>query len=177
MTTTCAILAAGASSRMGRDKAAIAVGGASLLARAIAACRAYETVVVVPSRLRHLVPSDVVAVVNDDPSRGMTASARLANARIPPDDALVVVLVDMPNVDAELIRRVVDAPAADVAYPTVNGRPGHPVRFGPRARAKMSALPDGDTLRALRDDPALSRIAFAIEDAATQRDLDTPADL
>jgi CTP:molybdopterin cytidylyltransferase MocA len=59
----------------------------------------------------------------------------------------------------------------------VAGRPGHPVRFGARARAALDALPDGDTLRRLRDDPAFSRTTFVVEDAATQRDLDTPADL
>jgi CTP:molybdopterin cytidylyltransferase MocA len=175
--TTCAILAAGASSRMGRDKAALVVDGATLLARALDACRAHAVVVVLPSRLLHLVPAHVRAVANDRPERGMAHSARLASEHVAPEHGLLVVLADMPRVTAALIDRVVAAPAADVAYPTVDGRPGHPVRFGPRARAKLGALPDGDTLRSLRDDPELSRTTFAVDDSGTQADIDTPADL
>ncbi len=173
----CAILAAGASSRMGRDKAELRVRGISLLDRAIEACAGYETIVVLPSRLDHLVPPDCTTVCNDEPKRGMTHSARLASAEVSPRASLVVVLVDMPYVDAELVRWVAEAPDAEIAYPLVGGRAGHPVRFGPAARQKLRSLPDGDTLRTLRDDPTLSRITFAVRDANTQIDLDTPADV
>ncbi len=162
---------------MGRDKATLRVSGTTLLDRAIAACEGYDTIVVVPSRLEADVPPGVTIVGNDEPQRGMTHSARLASDAVSPHASLVVVLVDMPNVDAELIRWVAEAPDADVAHPLVDGRAAHPVRFGPRARAKLRDLPDGDTLRSLRDDPSLSRITFAVADARTQIDLDTPNDL
>jgi CTP:molybdopterin cytidylyltransferase MocA len=48
--------------------------------------------------------------------------------------------------------------------------------FGPRARARIAGLPDGDTLRALRDDPGLRRVEVPETEDRAFADVDTPED-
>lgn len=105
----------------------------------------------------------------------MTHSLRLADAVIDRQRALLVLPADLPFLRRELIEAVVRAPAADVVYPRAGPRPGHPVRFSSEARRRLGALPDGDTLRALRDDPALTRLEAGEADAVSQLDVDDEA--
>jgi molybdenum cofactor cytidylyltransferase len=183
----CAILAAGRSSRMGEPKAFLRVGAATLLERALAASAAYERVVAIGAEFAARAAEVCAAapgarparvVPNDAPERGMTHSLRLADAALgDPRAALVVLLVDTPLVDADLVARIVAARGdADVAYPERAGVRGHPVVFGPRPRVRLATLSDGDTLRALRADPAWTRVAVPIDDDRPFLDLDTPAD-
>ncbi len=184
---TCAILAAGDSSRMGRSKVSLVVQGRMLLERALDAATGYPTVVVVgtlPEPARALLAArardgDVRVVINDAPHLGMNRSLALAHAAVADHDhAIAVLLVDTPFVDAALLAQVVAARAgADVAHPRRGDVPGHPVIFGPRARALIDALPPGDTLRLLRDDPRLARVRIAIDDHKPFIDIDTPDDL
>ncbi len=110
----------------------------------------------------------------------MAHSLALADAAIADRDAaLVVLLGDMPLVDAGLVATLVDARgAADVAYPVRGGVPGHPVVFGPRPRAEIAGLPDGDTLRSLRADPRFTRVEVALPEGDERAfvDVDTPDD-
>ena len=179
--TVCVVLAAGRSIRMGAPKLLLAIDGASLLTRALAATAGFPCVVVASPELTQHLPDHgrVTVVVNDAPERGMTHSLALANAAVAdPAAALVVLLADTPFVDAELVRRIVDARGdADVAYPIRDGVPGHPVAFGPRPRAAIADLPDGDTLRRLRTDVRWSRIEVALDDDRAFADVDTPGDL
>jgi CTP:molybdopterin cytidylyltransferase MocA len=176
----CAILAAGRSTRMGEPKLVLPVAGETLVARALAAAAAYPRVAVVsPALAPHVAAAPgLVTILNDEPERGMAHSLRLANAALgEPDAALVVLLGDTPFVDAALVDRILAARGdADVAYPARDGVPGHPVVFGPCARAAIAGLPDGDTLRSLRADPRWTRIEIATDDDAPFADVDTPAD-
>ena len=166
---------------MGEPKLLLDVAGASLFSRALAAAAGFPRIVVAsPELAAHLreEPGTRV-VVNDAPERGMTHSLALADAAASdPDAALVVLLGDTPLVDRELVRRVVAALGeADVAYPVRDGVPGHPVVFGPRARAAIAGLPDGDTLRTLRADVRLTRVELAWTGDGPFADVDTRADL
>lgn len=182
----CAILAAGRSSRMGRSKATLTVAGRTLLERAFAAVAGYKTVIVASGRVAETAATladanrthDFAIVRNDAPELGMSHSLALANAAIGARDAaLVVLLVDTPFVDSGVVRRVIDARGdADVAYPVRAGIPGHPVVFGPRARAAIGALPPGDTLRALRDDARWRRVTLEWSGDEPFLDIDTPDD-
>jgi molybdenum cofactor cytidylyltransferase len=118
----------------------------------------------------------VTIVRNGEPERGMTRSLALANAAIPPDESIAVLLGDLPNCDATAIARVVDGHAEDfdVTVPRAGERFGHPVVFGPAARAKIAALPEGDALHRLRDDPSLRRRIVEVPDAHAFADVDTP---
>ena len=171
---------------MGQPKATLAFGGGTLLERALDAAAKYPTVVVVSvlpgaalaALERRQRESGVMRVTNDAPERGMAHSLALAHAAIGmPNAALAVLLIDTPFVDAVVLARVVAARGdADVAYPVRDGRAGHPVVFGPHARAAIEALPDGDTLRTLRDDPRWRRVEVEWDDDAPFRDIDTPDD-
>jgi CTP:molybdopterin cytidylyltransferase MocA/carbon monoxide dehydrogenase subunit G len=177
----CAILAAGRSSRMGAQKLLVAVEGVTLLERALGAAAGFPAVAVVaPSLAGHVgVRPGLTVVVNPEPERGMTRSLALADAAIADRDAaLAVLLADTPFVDAALLARVAAALGhADVAYPVRDGRPGHPVVFGARPRAALAGWPEGDSLRALRDDPRWRRVEVPVKDDGPFLDVDTPSDL
>jgi molybdenum cofactor cytidylyltransferase len=171
---------------MGRPKISLVWRGRTLLERALDAAVQHPTLVVVGSlpptestllkdRAR---TSDLRVIVNDAPQLGMSHSLALADAAIANrTSALAVLLVDTPLVDAPLLARIAAARGdADVAFPVRCGVPGHPVIFGPRARALIGALPAGDTLRELRDHPNLRRVCIETEDDAPFIDVDTPDD-
>jgi nicotine blue oxidoreductase len=179
----CAILAAGAASRFGSPKTALAFGEHSFVERALKAARDYPTVIVVAANddtaAHAAVRFGASVVVNDARERGMSHSLRLANSALSAPDAwLAVLLVDTPLVDADVVRRVFAAAQhTDIAFPvSPDGRPGHPVVFGARARHAIERLPDGDTIRTLRDDPRFSRTPLRFEDERPFTDVDTPAD-
>jgi molybdenum cofactor cytidylyltransferase len=165
---------------MGRQKLLLQVDGRSLLARALDAAAVFPSVVVVSPELADRVPAAPgrTVVVNAEPQRGMTHSLALADAAVAdPEAALVVLLADTPFVDRALVRRVAAALGdADVAYPVRDGVPGHPVAFAAAVRPRIQRLADGDTLRRLRDDPALQAVAVAVTSDGPFVDVDTPAD-
>jgi molybdenum cofactor cytidylyltransferase len=166
---------------MGAQKLLVAVEGVTLLERALGAAAGFPAVAVVaPSLAGHVgVRPGLTVVVNPEPERGMTRSLALADAAIADRDAaLAVLLADTPFVDAALLARVAAALGhADVAYPVRDGRPGHPVVFGARPRAALAGWPEGDSLRALRDDPGWRRVEVPVKDDGPFLDVDTPSDL
>jgi molybdenum cofactor cytidylyltransferase len=183
----CAILAAGASHRMGRPKAALVLGGQTLLERALAAAAAFPTVVVIPATIPDEIKrilaaarrgGDVTVVVNERAERGMSRSLGLADAAVLDRTVpLGVLLLDTPLVDAALVARIFTGRGSnDIAYPVRNGVAGHPVVFGARARAVIAELPVGDTVRELRDDPRWTRATVDVDDDAPFLDIDTESD-
>jgi molybdenum cofactor cytidylyltransferase/nicotine blue oxidoreductase len=74
------------------------------------------------------------AVVAADWADGMSASLRagLTAAAGTDVDAVVVTLVDLPDVGADVVRRLLDPPpeAATLRRASYGGRPGHPVVIG-----------------------------------------------
>jgi CTP:molybdopterin cytidylyltransferase MocA len=165
---------------MGAQKLLLCIGGDPLFTRVVAAAAAFPRILVVsPAVAAHVTAQPGLQIIlNERPERGMTYSLALADAAATdPEAALVVLLADTPLVDAALIARVVAARGdADVAYPVRGGIPGHPVVFGPRARARIAGLPDGDTLRALRADPGLRRVEVPETEDRAFADVDTPED-
>jgi molybdopterin-guanine dinucleotide biosynthesis protein A len=105
------VLAGGRSARMGRDKALLVVDGQTQLARAaqllaevcgsaLVAVRAEQ------AQAPAYAPFDLVV---DEPEVGGPAAGLLAAWRRAPDDALLVLAVDLPRVDAPLLRRLIEA--------------------------------------------------------------------
>ncbi|MGJ1427858.1 nucleotidyltransferase family protein [Clavibacter sepedonicus] len=97
------------------------------------------------------VAADAGVVRADDWADGMSASLRAAlraaAALDPPPVALAVVPVDVPDLDAATVRRVLDA--ATVEPPTLRqavfrGRPGHPALLGRDHWAPLAASVRGD---------------------------------
>lgn len=174
---TAVVLAAGTGSRFGGQKLLAEVNGKPMIANVLAAVAHLPTVVVGSAELRAHV-SGAAFVENDAPERGMSHSLRLADEHIDRSHGLLVLLADMPFMTRAIVDAIVNgAGDADVCYPQRAGVGGHPVHFSSHARPKIAALPDGDTLRGLRDDPALARLAIDVADDGAYRDIDRACDL
>ena len=150
------VLAAGAGSRFGGPKAlAVHPDGTPWLAtaiRALAGAGCSPVLVVLGARvveaeaLLAALPeaADARVVRADDWADGMSASLRAALRAAatldPPPVALAVAPVDVPDLDAATVRRVLDAGPVDptsLRQAVFHGRPGHPALIG---RAHWGAL-------------------------------------
>ena len=176
MTVRGLLLAAGAGSRMGVPKALVD----DWLVRAVRTLRdgGCDGVTVVlgadaalAAELLEGVEADVVVAA--DWADGMGASLRVGLAGLDADAALVS-LVDLPDLDAEVVRRVLGAgaAAATLRRATYDGRPGHPVLIGRDHWAGVSEIAMGD--RGARDYLA-ARDVETVEcgDLATGMDVDS----
>ena len=111
------VLAAGTSSRMGKNKLLLEFGGTTVLRRAVATALEAELdpVLVVlgheSDRARaELADMPCAAVINEEYARGMNTSVKAGIAAVPPDAAgAVLMLADMPLVDTAMLRALVDA--------------------------------------------------------------------
>jgi molybdenum cofactor cytidylyltransferase len=137
------ILAAGASSRMGRDKALLPWQGGTFLSTAIQALqRETELVIVVAGKNASALEPVVYAnaaflVVNPHPELGQMSSLQrgLEEVLNRGRDAAVLTLVDRPAPRAETIHQIKSAflAAGDqtwAAVPEYGGRHGHPIIAG-----------------------------------------------
>lgn len=175
------VLAAGASSRMGRPKAAMTVGPhgptfldailTSLDAAGVAAVR----VVVPPGQERR----DARDVVNPNPADGMLSSVQCGLRALPSGvDAVFVWPVDHPLVERATIVAMIaawGAGGAPVVVPTHDGRRGHPVLFA------ASVLPELFTADVARGAAAVvrahaDRLELPVSDGGVLQDVDTPED-
>jgi molybdenum cofactor cytidylyltransferase len=109
------VLAAGASTRMGRNKLFLEIAGEPLLHRAVrrAIDSGLDPVIVVVGHERERAIDTVAelycsTVVNPDFQEGISSSVRAGVAAVPPDvDAAVVILADMPLVSEGMIAALV----------------------------------------------------------------------
>jgi molybdenum cofactor cytidylyltransferase len=170
------ILAAGTSSRVGKQKLLMDFRGRKLIEYPIAAAQAWHPIVVAgPEVERYLAGRcDVEVLCNNEADLGMAHSLALANRVVAANAALIVLLGDKPAISVELIEAICHAADdADVVYPVHDGVPGHPVRLSPRARRCISDLPPGDTVRLLRERRDLRQRAVQTSDLGAVFDVDT----
>jgi molybdenum cofactor cytidylyltransferase len=177
------VLAAGDSTRMGYPKATTPLGGRTPLSRICCVLDGRVTIVVTQSALRERCIEEAPfarVLVNSRPQDGMTSSLLVAERTIDPGSPIGIVLADQPFLERATVaccEARFDEGGADVVYPVAHdGTPGHPVYFGPAARALLRDAAPGDTLRSVRDDPSLRRATVTVDDAGAFADLDTPAD-
>ena len=179
------LLAAGAGRRMGSPKALLRDdAGRSFLLRSVAVLHdgGCDPVVVVlgaeADRARELLDGAADVVLADDWAEGMGASLRAGLAAAEPTEArsVLVSLVDLPDVGAPVVRRLLQQAgtgAEVLARAAFDGTPGHPVLLGRDHWAGVSATARGD--RGARDyleehPPLLVECG----DLATGQDVDTP---
>jgi molybdenum cofactor cytidylyltransferase len=175
---TIVILAAGAAQRMGRQKLLLPIDDRPMIAHVLEAAAAWPLVVVAGDEVAPTLGHMSLRIVrNDAPERGMAHSLYLGNAVVNETEAIAVLLADLPDITPSAIAAAIEAydDTVDVVIPRCGETFGHPVVFGPRARRKIAALPDGDTLHRLRDDPDLRRRVVAA-DSGCLTDIDTPSD-
>lgn len=133
------LLAAGSGRRFGMPKALADSGDGPWVLTALAVLESCAPrLVVVGARgedVAALLPADVVVVRNPDHAGGMSSSLRAGLTALPADvDAVLVTLVDLPDVTPAVATRVLTAagssPRTALARATFDGRPGHPVLIG-----------------------------------------------
>ena len=187
------VLAAGRSSRMGRPKALLPIGGAgqTFLSRILTTLRRAEVddlLVVVGYEAEAVIASlgaldfPIRVVENRDYQRGQLTSlqAGLLAADRPGVRGVLVTLVDVPLVTADTVRLVLEAyrrhrPAA-VVRPVSGARHGHPVVFDrtlfDELRAADPALGAKPVVRA----HLAATVDVPVEDEAAFLDIDTRED-
>ncbi len=180
MSIAAVVLAAGAGRRMGGPKALLVVEGETLLrraARTALAAGCAPVVAVVGPWDPELEDLDVLVVPNPEADEGMASSIRAGLAALPDDaEAVLLLAVDQPAVDGDLLRDLLDL------YRHSGGRPAacaYAGTLGIPAVLPAHLFPD---LRALRGNRG-AKVILLREGAASlpfpegARDLDRPEDL
>ena len=181
------VLAAGASSRMGRPKLTIPQDGVPMLGRVLETLRrsAVGRVIVVLGANAADVRKQVrfegeVVVVNQRYADGMSGSLRLGLEKVGDVDAAIFVLGDQPFVLATTIDRLVsehESSGARIVVPTYQGTRGNPVLFD-RSIFPLIARISGDVgARSVVQSRAADVLEVEVADRGVLVDIDTPSDL
>ncbi len=148
------VLAAGTSSRMGRNKLFLRLGGTSVLRRAVATAReaGLDPVLVVLGHesgraLAELEGLSCTPVLNQEYASGMNTSVRAGISGVPADaTGAVLMLADMPFVTAGMLRSLVDryrAGEEPLVVSTYGEVLAPPILYGRPLFGELRAL-DGD---------------------------------
>ena len=132
------ILAAGTSSRLGRPKQLLDLGGEPLLRHVVRnalASRAQEVVVVLGSQAEAIASAvgelGQRTVVNPDFADGQSTSLKAGIRAIDPNaQGVIMMLGDQPTVTPALLNRLIsayEATGASIVQPVYGGTPGNPV--------------------------------------------------
>ncbi len=176
------LLAAGGGSRMGTPKAALLVGGRSLLDRGLAMLHEGGCARLVAVLGATPVPEGWYAVTdfisNPDWASGMASSLR-AGLAAASGQAAVVALVDQPGITPEVVRRLRAAHRPGFAVvATFAGEPRTPVLFDRALWPEVCAAVTGDAGARFWLGRHPDRvISVACDDVADPTDLDLPDDL
>lgn len=184
------ILAAGASTRMGRPKALCEFDGRTCLELAMDACRAADLgrpIVVLGYHSKEIqakIPlDDAVVMVNDRSDRGQTSSLKVGlQALSSSAKAFLLYPVDFPLVSGHEIRQLLTAlkerrsAQKKIFIPSYGLQRGHPVLFETSLREDFLKLPDESPARAVINARAQAITYVNADNANVLMDMDTPED-
>lgn len=185
MTIAAIVLAAGASTRMGRTKMVLPLGRGTVLSAAVAPLleAGLDRVVVVLGHeaeevLRRAgLPQDprLCVVIHEGWREGMSSSLRRGLVECEDAAAVLVALGDQPGVSPLVVERLVDShrAGARLAVPVHGDRAGHPVLF---ARDLWDELRTATGEKGGRDVVERHWREAAVVDAPPLRDIDTEED-
>jgi CTP:molybdopterin cytidylyltransferase MocA len=187
-TPAAVVLAAGASTRMGRPKQLLQHRGRSFVGCAVDLARVAgcSPILVVTGAIdlgdEPLAPA--IRIINPDWPMGQLSSLQrglAAALELRPDTpALLVLTVDRPHLRPETITALVDAWRGDphgLWQPELHGRRGHPVIYPAALLPALAALPPTASPRSLVAAHAALRRGLATADPAVLDNLDHPEDL
>jgi molybdenum cofactor cytidylyltransferase len=188
------VLAAGASRRMGKDKALLRLGRDTFLEVILSTLRSAavaEVALVVRDSLRPAVESllEIAArspdrgrpglLVNPSPdSGGMLSSIRIGLASVSRSVPFILIWpVDHPLVAPETVRRMIAfGEPGRVVLPTYQGHRGHPAALGAEFRGAVEDLSGEQGLRALWRRIPERVMELPVEDPGVLANLDRPED-
>jgi molybdenum cofactor cytidylyltransferase len=181
------ILAAGSARRLGKDKATLPWGCATLLEHVVSqfpAERVARCVVVAnpgnQAGVRKAIPASCDVAVNPDPHAEMLESVRIGVKTLSTfGGPLCIHPVDVFAVTPGLVTMLHEAWQADrerIHLPEVGGRGGHPLVLPPRFAARVLALPAGRGLNHLLKAHAADVVRHQWPDERLLADIDTPQD-
>ena len=185
------ILAAGASSRMGKPKLLLPWGGTTVLGHLIAQWQALGAGQIaavcatgdraVCAELDRLDFPGVDRVANPTPERGMFSSIQCAARWSGWRNELnhwVIVLGDQPHLRSDTLRALLDfadKQSNQVCQPSRRGRPRHPVVVPKPVFAKLKDS-RAETLKAFLQTFPSAAALCELDDPGLDLDMDTPAD-
>ena len=182
------VLSAGMSIRMGSPKQLLPFGDRTVLQRVVDTLLRADlsgVVVVLGHRAeavrKSLSGRPVDFCLNPDYREGMFSSVRCGLSALPPGaDAALIVLGDQPQIDAEVVRRVIAAyreGEKGIVIPTFKGGRGHPalVDLG-RYRDKIFELSGEAGLKPVMRGHPEDTLELPVDEAGILRDIDTPED-
>jgi molybdenum cofactor cytidylyltransferase len=173
------VLAAGASSRMGRSKAMLEYRDETFLSRAVRLFQRFcdpIVVVIPPSGLE--CPAGVICTVNPAPERGMLSTLQ-CGLRALPDTARFVffTLVDLPAIAPQTVTALAKAAGqAPAIIPRYGERRGHPVLIAREIVPEFLDLPASATARDVIERHAADIVYVDVDDLGIVADIDEPAD-
>lgn len=184
------ILAAGASSRMGRPKMLLPWGTTSVLGHLVEQWQKLPTKQIavvaaandraIEAELRHLGFPEQNRILNPNPKRGMFSSIQCAarwNGWHASLTHWLIVLGDQPHLRREtllaLVLFIAERPLS-ICQPTRNGRPKHPVVLPAVVFKRLQHASAENFKQFLQDQP--SPALCTVDDPGLDFDLDEPAD-
>lgn len=179
------LLAAGAGSRFGGGKLLHELDGVAIgvrSARNMMAAGLRVTAVVRPGSeplVQLLQRESVTVTVCDNAAEGMGVSLAHAIAATREAAGWVVALADMPRIQPETVRRVMDAlqQGARIAALQYQGARGHPVGFGAGLRDELLALKGDEGARAVLKRHHAEIEIIAVDDPGVVFDIDRREDI
>jgi molybdenum cofactor cytidylyltransferase len=181
------ILAAGTSSRLGRPKQLLDLGGQPLVSHAVRAAMdagLHEIVVVIGNQAERVAAAlhglPVQTVVNSRFAEGQGTSVSAGIAAVDPEsEAAIVLLGDQPGVRPETIRAVAKAFAIEhpaIAAPVYGNIMGNPVLFRRDLFPELVALSGDEGARSLVRTRMSDVLRVPVAGDAPPPDIDTEED-
>lgn len=183
------VLAAGASSRMGRDKALLPWRDGTFLSAAIRALQpATELVLVVGGANAPMLEPIANAyaafmVVNPEPQRGQFSSLQVGLQEVlnRGRDAAIITLVDRPAAEAETVRQIKAAFLSSeeqiwAVVPEYGGKHGHPIVIGREMIESFLRAPAGSSARDVEHAHQSHIRYLPVNDPLVVANVDTPED-
>jgi molybdenum cofactor cytidylyltransferase len=180
------VLAAGMSSRMGRNKLLANIAGEPLVRRVVRAVeesRARPIVVVTGrdgSEISAALAGTAAKIVHNAHYRdGLSTSLRTGIEVVSESDGAIILLGDMPGITASLIDRIIASfcPGRSICVATYRGKRGHPVLFDRRFYPALRSISGDIGARHVVGANEEAVCEMAADDEAPLIDIDTPEDL
>jgi molybdenum cofactor cytidylyltransferase len=183
------ILAAGASSRMGRDKALLPWHGGTFLSAAIQVLQSVTELVIVvagenAANLEPIVDAQAAFLVrNPNPEQGQFSSLQCGLREVlnRGRDAAIITLVDRPPPSPQTVEQIKDAflsgnDAIWAVVPEYAGRHGHPIVVGREMMEAFLRAPITSSARDVEHAHQQHILYLAVTDPAVVANVDTPED-